>query len=135
MSIWQVYPNVYQNVWLIFNLFPIEREITSMVKIIKEMIREHSSSAYSKFSEKLTFLTLWYAHVNLGNFAYVLVKWSLKNLAFCRETYNLIINYFKGRYFFQTRLLKPTAKITCLFVLVSERKYTLKPRLNFLQQN
>ena len=67
------------------------------------MIREHSSSAYSKFSEKLTFLTPWYAHVSVhirgegrlvfgGNFAYVLDKWSLTNLAFCRETYNLIIN-------------------------------------------
>ena len=32
---------------------------------------------YGKFSEKLTFLTPWYAHVRTGNFAYVLNGWPL----------------------------------------------------------
>ena len=46
--------------------------------------RDHLLSTCVKFSEKLTFLTLWYAHVGVRNInfsensAYTLNKWSLK---------------------------------------------------------
>ena len=40
-------------------------------------VRDHSFRTHTKFSEKLTFLTLWYAHVRFsGNFACVLNGWS-----------------------------------------------------------
>ena len=44
------------------------------------MVRDHLFSTYAKFSEKLTFLIPWYAHVRTWKFAYVLNEWSLNFL-------------------------------------------------------
>ena len=40
-------------------------------------VRDYSLSKYAKFSEKLAFLTPWYAHVR-ENFADLLNEWSLR---------------------------------------------------------
>ena len=39
-------------------------------------VRDYSLSTYAEFSEKLAFLTPWYAHLR-ENFAYLLNEWSI----------------------------------------------------------
>ena len=76
-------------VWLFYNIMH-ERVKTYIMKT-SLILRGHPLSTYIKFSEKLTFLTPWYAHVRCAyqevksvsfseNFAYVLNGWPLSRV-------------------------------------------------------
>ena len=57
------YYKFHQCRWLYENTSPLTKTTRFSYYLLRGCLRGHPLSTYAKFSEKLTFLTLWYGHV------------------------------------------------------------------------